>query len=67
MTDKQYIFHFENKRINVMKLKIAQILFIASFCTIRAPFPTFAEIPLIDPNIPHGETITYTSRTDDSQ
>lgn len=50
-----------------MKLKIAQILFIASFCTIRAPFPTFAEIPLIDPNIPHGETITYTSRTDDSQ
>jgi hypothetical protein len=48
-----------------MKFKIAQILFIASFCTIGPPFPTFAEIPLIDPNIPHGETITSTSRTDD--
>ena len=48
-----------------MKFKIARILFIAFFCNIRSPFPTFAEIPLIDPNIPHGETTTYTSRTDD--
>lgn len=48
-----------------MIFKIPRILFIAFFCNIGVPFPAFAEIPLIDPNIPHGETITYTSRTDD--
>jgi hypothetical protein len=49
-----------------MRSKIVLISFIVSLSTTSAPFLTFAETPLIDPNIPHGETITYTSRTGDT-
>ena len=49
-----------------MKSKIVLISFVLSLSTISTPFPTFAEILFVDPNIPHGETITYTSRTGDT-
>lgn len=48
-----------------MKFNRAHILWVACFCTLSAPFPASADVLLMDPNIPHGETTTYTSRIDD--
>lgn len=48
-----------------MTYKIARILWVAFVCTLKPPFPASADVLLMDPNIPHGETTTYTSRIDD--
>jgi len=50
-----------------MKPKMLLLISLAYYITVGSPNSICAESPLVDPNIPNGETITYTSHLGDKQ